>query len=161
MNRVKVFFLSLCITLGVLFALCGFSLVQCFVFSSGAQDEAGSRFMEIAYLFLHLIMVAIILYLAIRAFIKGPSIIHLMSLDVNQVRLTKSTIISSIVAALFLFMGIYSTLFISGLKLPVLDLFSLGLAHDLMNAGFLFGSVALTCFIFPFVHKKEIKTQAE
>lgn len=154
MNKEKTLFLVLSIILIGLFALCGFSLVQCFVFSSGGQDEAGSRFMEIAYLFLHLIMVAIILYLAIRAFIKGPSIIHLMSLDVNQVRLTKSTIISAIIAALFLFMGIYSTLFVLGLKLPVLDLFSIGLAHDLMNAGYLVGILALAFLIYPSVHIK-------
>ena len=155
MNKEKTLFLVLSIILIGLFALCGFSLVQCFVFSNGGQDEAGSRFMEIAYLFLHLIMVAIILYLAIRAFVKGPSIIHLMTLDVNGVRMNKSTIISAILTAIFMFIGIYSTLHICGLKMPLLDIFPLGLSHDLMNAGYLIGLISLTFLIYPFVHVKE------
>lgn len=156
MNKERSLFLALLIVEVLLFGLCGYSLVQCFVYDSSLTD-GGSHFLEITYLFLHLVMVAIIFYLTFRAFKIKPSIIHLMMLDENESKTTKSLIISGVIAALFLFMGIYSTLFVCGLKLPPLDIFSLGLVHDLMNAGYLIGFIALTFFLFPFVHVKEDK----
>ena len=156
MNKEKTLLLALVIALVFLFGLCGFSLVQCIVYNNSGED-AGSHFLEITYLFLHLIMVAIVFYLAFRAFKIKPSLINLIMLDVNEVRIPKSLIISGILSVVFLFMGFYSTLFICGLKLPPLNFFPIGLVHDLMNAGYLFGAVSLTFFLYPFVHQKENK----
>lgn len=153
MNKEKTMFLLLSIVLVGLFALCGYSLVQCFVYSASGED-AGSHFLEITYLFLHLIMIAIVFYLTFRAFKIKASIINLITLDENEVKITKSLIISGILAAVFLFVGIYSTLHLLGLKTPPLDVFPIGLTHDLMNAGYFFGVIALTFFIYPFIHKR-------
>lgn len=159
MNKEKALFLIFSIVLVGLFGLCGFSLVQCFVYGAGGEDT-GSHILEIIYLFLHLIMVAIVFYLAFRAFKVKTSITNLLMLDVNGVKITKSLVISGIVAALFLFLGIYSTLHICGLKTPPLDVFPIGLSHDFMNAGYLIGSIALVCFIYPFIHvPEEIKAE--
>ena len=153
MKKEKILFLALLIVLVGLFGLCGFSLFQCFVFDSG--DEFGSHFMEIMYLFLHLIMIAIVFYLVFRAFKIKPSLIQLMTLDVDGNRMTKSFVISLILSVFFFFIGIYSTLRLCGLKTPPLDIFPNGLIHDLMNAGYFLGAISLTFFIYPFIHEKE------
>ena len=153
MNKERALFLALSIVLVLLFGLCGYSLVSCFVYGTG--DELGSHVLEIIYLFLHLIMVAIVFYLAFRAFKVKTSILNLLMLDVNEVKITKSLVISGILSVLFLFMGFYATLHICGLKTPPLDIFPIGLSHDLMNAGYLFGFVSLTCFVYPWFHVKK------
>lgn len=153
MNKEKALFLILSIVLVGLFVLCGFSLIQCFVYGAGGED-AGSHVLEIIYLFLHLIMVAIVFYLAFRAFKVKVAITNLLMLDVNGVKITKSLVISGIVGGIFLFIGIYSTLHIVGLETPPLNIFPIGLTHDLMNAGYLIGVIALTCFIYPFIHEQ-------
>ena len=76
-------------------------------------------------------------------------------LDVNEVRIVKSLVISGILAVFFLFVGIYATLAVCGLRLPPFDIFPIGIAHDLMNAGYFFGIIALVCFLYPFIHVKE------
>lgn len=154
MNKEKSLFLILSIVLVGLFVLCGYSLIQCFVYNASGEDT-GSHILEIIYLFMHLIMIAIIFYLAFRAFKVKTSIINLLMLDVNGIKIKKSLIISGVLAVVFFFIGIYSTLHILGLKTPPLDVFPIGLSHDFMNAGYLFGVVALTCFIYPFIHQEE------
>lgn len=154
MNKEKTLFLILSIALIGLFVLCGYSLIQCFVYNAGGED-IGSHVLEIIYLFLHLIMLAIVFYLAFRAFKVKTSITNLLMLDVNEVRIVKSLVISGILAVFFLFVGIYATLAVCGLRLPPFDIFPIGIAHDLMNAGYFFGIIALVCFLYPFIHVKE------
>ena len=137
-----------------LFGLCGFSLVQCFVYNASGED-AGSHFLEITYLFLHLVMVAIVFYLAFRAFKIKSSIVFLMTLDVNGIVIKKARIISAILSVVFLGIGFYALLHVFGLQAPPMDLFPIGLVHDLMNAFLLFGVISLVFFLYPFVHVKE------
>ena len=160
MKKEKALLLGLLIVLGLLFVLCGYSLIKCFVYSTDLQD-GDSNVLEIAYLFIHLIMIAIVFYLTFRGFKIKVSIINLIMLDENEDKTTKTLVISGVLSGLFYTIGIYSTLHIFGLPMPPLNYFSLSTSHDLMNAGFLFGSIALTCFIFPFVHEKVVKTQAD
>ena len=79
-------------------------------------------------------------------------------LDANGVKMKKSLIISAIIAVFFLFSGIYATLAICGLRLPPFDIFPIGMAHDIMNAGYFFGSIALICFIYPFIKVESKET---
>ena len=160
MNKEKTLFLIFSIVLVGLFVLCGFSLVQCFVYGS-SEGEVGGHVLEIIYLFFHLIMVAIVFYLSFRASKIKVSITNLLMLDEKGQRIKKPLIISGILAFVFFFIGIYSTLHICGLKTPPLDVFPIGLTHDLMNAGYFFGSIALVLFIYPFIHEHEIVTQAD
>ena len=158
MKKERALFLIFSIVLVGLFGLCGYSLIQCFVYNA-PKDDVGSHVLEIIYLFLHLIMVAIVFYLAFRAFKIKSSIVRLLMLDVNEVKIPKALIISAVVAVLFLFLGIYSTLHLFGLQTPPLDIFPIGLTHDLMNAGYLIGSIALVCFLYPFIHVKDENNQ--
>ena len=160
MKKEKTLFLIMLLVQVGLFALCGYSLIQCFVY--GAEtDEFGSHFLEITYLFLHLIMVAIIFYLTFRAFKIKATLLPLMTMDENRIKIVKNNVISLVLAILFLGIGFYSTLRISGLDVPLLNIFPTGLSHDLMNAGYLFGSIALMYFLYPYVYVKEDKIQAE
>ena len=154
MNKEKTLFLILSIVLLGLFVLCGYSLVVCFVYGDGDTD-IDSHVLEIIYLFLHLIMIAIVFYLSFRAFKIKTSIANLLMLDVNGVRIIKSLIISGIIGGISLFIGVYATLHLCGLKTPPLHVFPTGLAYDLMNAGYFFTVVAITLFIYPFICKKE------
>lgn len=156
MNKEKTLFLILSIVLVGLFILCGYSLIQCFVYNASGED-AGSHLLEIIYLFLHLIMVAILFYLAFRAFKVKTSIANLMMFDVNGILIKKPLFVSAICTVVFLALGIYSTLSLIGLPNAFFNFLPTGLAHDLMNAGYLFGVIALTLFIYPFVHEKEQK----
>jgi len=106
-------------------------------------------------------MVAIVFYLSFRAFKIKVSLANLLMLDEKGQRIKKPLIISGILTGVFFFIGIYSTLHLIGLKMPPLDIFPLGLTHDLMNAGYFFGSITLVLFIYPFVHEKEVITQAD
>ena len=160
MKKEKALLLGLLIALGALFILCGFSLIRCFVYSTALQD-GDSNVLEIVYLFIHLIMIAIIFYLAFRGFKIKISIINLIMLDENGDRNTKSLVISGVLSGLFYIIGIYSMLHIFGLPMPPLNFFSISTSHDLMNAGLLFGTVGLTLFLYPFLYEKEIKTSAE
>lgn len=160
MKKERILLLSFLIALGGLFVLCGFSLVRCFVYG-GELEEGDNNILEIGYLFIHLIMIAIIFYLAIRGFIVKISILNLIMLDENGQRNKKSLIISGVLSGVFLFVGIYSTLHVLGLNMPPLNFFSPSTAHDLMNAGYLFGIVALVFFLYPFLHEEENKPVAE
>ena len=160
MNKEKSLFLIFSLVLVGLFVLCGYSLIQCFVYGSG-EGEVGSHVLEIIYLFFHLIMIAIVFYLSFRAFKIKVSITNLLMLDEKGQRIKKPLIISGILAFVFFFIGIYSTLHLIGLQTPPLDIFPLGLTHDLMNAGYFFGSIALVLFIYPFIHEEEVISQAD
>lgn len=143
-----------------LFILCGYSLIQCFVYGSD-EGEVGGHVLEIIYLFFHLIMVAIVFYLSFRAFKIKVSFVNLLMLNEKGQRIKKPLIISGILTGVFFFIGIYSTLHLIGLQTPPLDIFPLGLTHDLMNAGYFFGSIALVLFIYPFIHEEEVISQAD
>lgn len=157
MKKEKALFLGFLIVLVGLFGLCGFSLIKCFVY--GTAEEGESNVLEIIYLFLHLIMIAIVFYLTFRAFRIKSSIIRLMMLDDNEKKTAKTLIISGILSGLFYTIGIYATLHIFGLKMPPLDYFSMSLSHDLMNAGFFFGSIGLVFFLYPFLYEKDEKSK--
>ncbi len=156
MEKEKSLFLGLLLALVALFALCGFSLVQCFVYGTSSED---SNFLEIAYLFVHLVIVAVIFYLAFRAYKTKSSIIQMMMIEESGVKNRKSLIVSGILSGVFFFIGIYSMLHVFGLKTPPLNYLSSSLSHDLMNAGYLFGVIALAFFLYPFLHKQEIKAE--
>lgn len=160
MKKEKILLLCLLIVLGALFILCGFSLVKCFVYST-ALEEGDNNVLEIGYLFIHLIMNAIIFYLAFRGFKLKISIMNLLMLDDSGNRSKKALIISGVLSGVFFVIGIYSTLHILGLPMPPLNYLSLSTSHDLMNAGFLFGAVALTFFLYPFLYEKEDKKSTE
>ena len=159
MKKEKTLFLVFLLVLGGLFVLCGFSLVRCFVYNT-FDDSGDPSILEIGYLFLHLIMIAIVFYLAFRAFKIKSSIVALLTMGDNDEKKTRnSLIISGILSVLFFFVGIYSTLHVLGLTCPPLNYLSMSFAHDFMNAGYFFGSIALVFFIYPFIAEK--KTSAE
>ena len=105
MKKGKALFLGFLIVLVGLFGLCGFSLIKCFVY--GTAEEGESNVLEIIYLFLHLIMIAIVFYLTFRAFRIKSSIIRLMMLDDNEKKTAKTLIISGILSGLFYTIGSY------------------------------------------------------
>ena len=159
MKKEKVLFLVFLIILVCLFALCGYSLIKCFVYNSFDAD-GDPNILDIAYLFLHLIMIAIVFYLAFRAYKIKSSILYLFysTLDDNK-KIKGYTTVSLVLSVVLYAIGIYSTLHIFGLPCPPLNYLSATFSYDFMNAGYFFGTVALVFFIYPFIMEK--KTSAE
>jgi len=153
MKKENVLFIAMMVGEIMLFLLCGFSLIQCFVFGNFDED-LGGHIIEIIYLFIHLIATAIIFYLSFKAFKQGPSIMNNLMLDEDNNKITSKLITSGILAVLFIAVAIYSTLHVSGLNMPLLDKLSIGLAHDLMNAGYLLFLIAASLFVYPFIFTK-------
>lgn len=153
MKKEKNLFLISLVVEVALFVLCGYSLIQCFVYGYDGE-EMGSHIMEIIYLFLHLVFVAIIFYLTFRAFKLKATILNNLMYDEDGKISKKAQIISLIIAIIFSIIAIYSTLVVFGIKLPLLSELSLGLTYDLLNAGYLLSLIAIMCFIFPFLYDK-------
>ena len=159
MKKEKTLFLVFLFVLGALFLLCGYSLVRCFVYNT-FDDNGDPSILEIIYLFIHLVIIAIVFYLAFRAYKIKSSIVYLLTTGDNDEKKTlKSRIISGILSGIFLTIGFYSMLHIFGVPCPPLNYLSMSFAHDFMNAGYFFGSIALVFFIYPFIADKNQKAE--
>ena len=156
MKKEKVLFLSMMIVEVLLFILCGYSLIQCFVYGNSGED-LGGHILEISFLFIHLIAIGIVFYLSFRAFKLGASIMNNFMLDEDDNKITSKLVLSAVFSVIFLFMAIYSTLNVFGLQMPIIEKASIGLSHDLMNAGYLLFTISLGLFIYPFIHIKEAR----
>ncbi len=155
MKKEAKLFVGFCIGLGLSFLLCGFSLIRCFVFGFKG-DEIMSDILEITYLFMHLIIVAIIFYFAFRAIKFGSFFINNLTVDQYGNKYLKKHITFIVLSVLFLGLSIYATLAVIGLKVPLYDLMGLIIWHDLMNAGYLLTMIFVSFVIYPYVNEKRI-----
>ena len=160
MKKEKYLFLALWLSLILFFLLCGYSLITCFVYGF-TGDEGDYHILEIAYLFIHLVIIAIVFYLAFKAYKTQSSIMKLMMVDEYGQKNRKGIIISGILAGLFFTVAIYSTLHLFGLPMPPLNYLPVAFSHDFMNAGYTFGAIALAFFLFPYLYQNEEPIKAE
>ena len=149
MRKDKNLFIGLCIAMVASFLLCGYSLIRCFVIGFDNEDVASSLF-EISYLFIHLIIVAIIFYLSFRAIKQKSFFISNLMVGPNQEKYVKKQIVFGVLAFLFLSITVYATLNVFGLKLPLHDFMGHIIWHDLMNGGLLFTIIFTSFAIYPF-----------
>ena len=156
MRKEAKLFLAMLIFLGLSFLLCGYSLVMCFVYGMDG-DAIGTSILEIAYLFLHLVAVAILFYLFFRAMKFESFFVRGLMVDQNGVRYVKKQAIFAVFAFLFLLLSIYATLEVFGANLPLYDFFGMTIWHDLMNAGYLITALFLLFFLYPFFYEHNEK----
>ena len=156
MQKVKVLFLIMMIMEGLLFLLDGASLIVTFALNNELfQDSTVSGVFEISYLFLHLVLIAIIFYLTFRAYMKGSNIFAaFMMKDRNEKNIT-SIVIMSILAVFSLSLAVYSILIVFGLEVPLFNYINSIAAHSIMNAMLLLFMVSISALIFTFLYKED------
>lgn len=144
----------MCIITGLLFLLCGYSLIMCFVY--GVDDKAiGTSILEISYLFIQLVALAILFYLFFRAMKFGSFFVRGLTVDPNGVKYKGKQIVFAVFGGLFFVLSIYATLQVFGLKLPLYDFMGLTIWHDLMNACLLVTVIFILFFIYPFTYNHD------
>ncbi len=129
---------------------------MCFVYGMD-QDAIGTSILEIAYLFLHLVAVAILFYLFFRAMKFESFFVRGLMVDQNGIKYVKKQIVFAVFSVLFLALGIYATLEVFGAHLPLYDFFGLTVWHDLMNACYLISAIFLVFFLYPFFYEHNEK----
>ena len=153
-------FKILCIGTIVSFLLCGYSLIMCFALVPD-ESEIGSHYLEISYLFMHLIICAIIFYLAFRAMRFGSFFIKNNMYDYDGNVYKKKFIVFIVLDVICFLVFIYS--FVQGITMALPLATQLGevIWHDLMNAFFLLGVILLTFVLYPKVPYKHSNKHAE
>ena len=141
----KTLFTIYCIAIGVSFILCGYSLIDCFALTPN-PDELGSHYLEIAYLFMHLIVCGILFYLSFRALRLGSFFIKNNVFDFDGKLFKKKWITYIIFASLFFVIFVYSFVQVITMKLPLAVQLGEIIWHDIMNAAFLI-SISLLMFV--------------
>ena len=154
MKKTKALFIGLCAATVLSFLLAGYSLIVCFVYGPVDEGSTGSHFLELSYLFLHLIACGILFYLFFRATRLGSFFIENVVLDEDKNPFKGKRICFIALSVLFLFVAVYSTLQVAGLNLPLYVEFGYVIWHDLMNAMYLLTFIFVSFIIYPFVYDK-------
>lgn len=156
----KNLFLGLIIASGASFALCGYSLITCFVFEGG-EGELGSHILEISYLFMHLILCAIVFYLGFRAMKYGSFFIKNNVYSFDGYVYKKRRVVYIIFATLSLAVFVYSFIQCITMSLPLAVQLGKVVWHDLMNAFFMIFIILLTFILYSLVPYKHSNKHAE
>lgn len=152
MKKEKKLFLSLIVCLALLFALATVSIIFVFVVDFTNTSE---NIMATVYLFAHSIVVAGAFYFAFKAFIQRSQLMRIFMLDEYEQPLKKSKIVCIVLSSLSFLIGIYFTLLVFGLQIP-LNEFAKGLKYALMNVGYSVGIVTLHFALYPTFYSKEL-----
>lgn len=152
MSKTKKLFLALMIITIVLFLGCGASIIISFV---NEFDTSSASVLALVYLFLHLIVLALVFYLSFKAFYTDKSsLLAVFSLDEKGNLISRTKVVAIVVASLFFIIGIYFTLELLISNMP-LTFFTKTLKFALMNVGYSVGIVALFFILFPIVTREE------
>ncbi len=137
----------------LLFSLCGYSLIKCFVLDADDTTLMHHLF-ELSYLFLHLIIIAIIFYLTFRAMMKGSQIFFNLMIKDRDEKNIKALIIASVLSFVFILLGVYSALLAFGAPIPLSNVLGGVVSHAIMNASLLALLLSVTAIIFALIYKK-------
>lgn len=137
------YFLGLVINIGVLFALCCFSIIYCVLNGSSVPDDKHvEHIMAFVYLFFHLIILAVLFFYALKAYLLGSSFIQIVTTKENGEKNKKAVVICSVLAGVFALIAVFFITVIAGVP-SFGNIFSLGLQFALVNAGFTVSSLCL------------------
>lgn len=154
MKKESKLFIGLLIGITLSFILCGYSLIRCFVI--GYEDDSFlSHILEISYLFIHLIACGLLFYVSFRALKMGSIFIRSLTIKDDESYSPLRQVIFALISLLCLGVAIYSTLQTFGLNLPLNNVFSLVIWHDLMNAFYLLTIIFISFSIYPFFKNKK------
>ena len=152
------YFLGLCVLLGGLFFFCCFSIIFCVLnFSKQPAEKMTENYMAFAYLFIHLIALAIVFYFALKSYLIKDQILSVMMVEENGSKNTSAYKKALVFAIIFWILGVF--FFLNGFKIiNVMSFFSLGLNLALTNVFLSVASVSLYIYFYK-VQPKEIESE--
>lgn len=151
MKKEKKLFLGLSIALGLLFILAVVSIIFVFVIDFTNTSE---NIMGTVYLFIHSLIIAVAFYYTFKAFMQKSQLMSIFMIDERGEVIKKSVVVASILAGVFLAIGVYFTLLCFNLNIP-LAFFAKGIRFTLMNVGYSVGIVSLAFALYPKFYDKE------
>lgn len=150
MSKEKKLFLSLSLCLGAMFILATVSIIFVFVIDF---ENTSQNIMSTVYLFLHSIIVAVAFYFSFKAYLQKSQLMNVFMIDEKGNTIKKSQIVAIVLCSIFFVIGLYSTLLVLNLSIP-LSFFARGLKFCLMNVGYSVGIVILHFALYPKVFNK-------
>lgn len=152
------YFLGLVILTIALFVFCCFSIIfDVLKLSNLPEEKRTENFMAFAYLFVHLIIIAVMIVFAVKSYaIKDQILSVFMTLE-NGAKNPKAYRNCLIFSMIFGVLGIFFFLNSFGI-LHLMNFFSLGLNLALTNVGFTVSSIAIYMYFYqPRVKEVDVK----
>ena len=150
------YFLGLSILLGILFVFCCFSIIFCVLnFSKLPENKVTENYMAFAYLFIHLIAIAIVFYFALKSYMYKDQILSVLMTHENGQKNPSAYKKALVFSIIFGILGIFFFLNAFGI-INVMKFFSLGLNLALTNVFLSVASVSLYCYFYK-VEPKEVE----
>ena len=150
------YFLGLSVLLGGLFLFCCFSIIFCVLnFANQPAEKATENYMAFAYLFIHLIALAIVFYFALKSYLIKDQILSVMMVEENGKKSSSAYKKALVFSIIFGILGIFFFINAFGI-IHVMSFFSLGLNLALTNVFLSVASVSLYCYFYK-VEPKEIE----
>lgn len=144
-KEAKHFLINLVI-ISLLFVLVCFSLVMA-LFNLFSQEINMSKILEISYLFIHIVALALLFFVYFNAFKNGSALIKNIMLETTKKKTKTKIITFMLVGTIFLLLAIYSSLIVAHLNLFLVNVIGYISWLDLMNGFYL---LAFICFTFAF-----------
>ena len=150
------YFLGLSILLGVLFVFCCFSIIFCVLnFSKLPSDKLTENYMAFAYLFIHLIALAIVFYFALKSYLIKDQILSVIMAEENGQKNPSAYKKALFFSIIFGILGIFFFLNAFGI-INVMKFFSLGLNLALTNVFLSVAGASLYIYFYK-VESKVVK----
>lgn len=148
------FFLGLLIAEVILFAFCCFSIIYCVLNGSSVPDDKKvEHTMAFVFLFFHLIILAVLFFYSLRAYLTKSMFIQIVTTKENGEKNPKTVVVCSILAAIFATVGVFFVTVLAGVP-SFGNIFSLGSQLALVNAGF---TITTLCLFLVFYKPDKIK----
>ena len=142
------YFLGLTLLVSGLFLFDCFSIIFCVLkMNSVPEDKRVENAMGFVYLFLHLIILAVVLYYALKSYLQKDQILSVFMTLENGKKNPKAYRNCMVFSIIFLIFGLW--FFLNSFEiLHVMKFFSLGLNAALCNVGFSIGGIALYMYFY-------------
>lgn len=143
MKTKRAYFRNLTIGLSALFVLtCASIIYSVLNASSVSENQYTGHTLGFAYLFLHLILLAIMIYLSLKAFLKGSQFIEII-MSTEQGEKNKKAVVRAIIfAIIFGLIGMYFILISLGVNI-FLNFFPLGIKLAIANLSIFITTISL------------------
>lgn len=137
------YFLILVLASVALFALCCTSIILCVLNGSSVPEEKRvEHTMSFVFLFLHLIVLAIVFFYSLKAYLTRSALIQIITTNEDGTKNRKAVITSSILGGFFLLVAVYFTTVLCGID-SFGKVFSMGLQFALANSGYTIATLCL------------------
>ena len=158
MKKRRLYFLGLLLILGVIFFVACFSIIYAVLNKDLVEEKQNiEHTLGFVYLFIHLIIVAVLFYLSFKAYLNGSAFIKVIMTNEREELNKKAIIRCAIIGGIFLIIGVYFVVLLCGVN-SFLSFFALGVKLALANACL---TVAVIASYLCFYRPKKVEEKAE